>query len=75
MLDENSFFQIIANGRYYAAKQGLPNPETYEQSIIWTEDKSLATAFTYKETTLYLKKFKELLGDSHEIEYKELPKE
>lgn len=74
MFDETAEFQIVANGKFYAVKQGLPNPETYEQAIMWSEDASLATSFSYRETSLYLKKFKEILGDSYTVEYREVSK-
>ena len=71
LFNEDAQFYIVADDRYYATKQGLPDRITYEQTIAWVEDKELATLFTSAEAEIYYNRFKETIGKDHQIDVKE----
>lgn len=70
--DTSSLFYILADNKFYAAKKGLPDALTYQQEMMWTEDKTIATKFTFKEAELYYKRFNENIGQKHKITLNEI---
>lgn len=71
MEEDNKRYLIIADNKYYAIKQGLPDAVTYEQKITWIQDKEIATKFPLNEAEWYMERFNNEIGDEHRIEMRE----
>lgn len=72
IFNPDSQFLIVADNKYFAMKMGLPDHDTYEQKIGWTENEEDATLFTYSEMSLYYERFKFTIGADHHIDIKEI---